>query len=108
MDLRLSEDQLMFKRMFADFCTKEIRPHGEQIDQAEETPVELLNKAVDQGFWAALVPETMDGCGLDVYTYALMLEELARADMSTAVYPGDAQQPGRQAAAGPRHGRSAR
>lgn len=85
MDLRLSEDQLMFKRMFADFCTKEIRPRGEQIDQAEEIPIELLNKAVDQGFWAALVPETMDGCGLDVYTYALMLEELARADMSTAV-----------------------
>jgi len=85
MDLRLSEDQSMFKRMFADFCTKEIRPHGEHIDQAEEPPVELLNKAVDQGFWAALVPEAMDGCGLDVYTYTLMLEELARADMSTAV-----------------------
>jgi alkylation response protein AidB-like acyl-CoA dehydrogenase len=85
MDLRLSEDQSMFKRMFADFCTKEIRPRGEQIDQTEEIPIELLNKAVDQGFWAALVPEAMDGCGLDVYTYALMLEELGRADMSTAV-----------------------
>jgi len=85
MDLRLSEDQSMFKRMFADFCAKEIRPHGEHIDQAEEPPVELLNKAVDQGFWAALVPETMDGCGLDVYTYTLMLEEIGRADMSTAV-----------------------
>jgi alkylation response protein AidB-like acyl-CoA dehydrogenase len=85
MDLRLSEDQSMFKRMFADFCTKEIRPRGEHIDQAEEPPVELLNKAVDQGFWAALVPEELQGAGLDVYTYALMLEELARADMSTAV-----------------------
>jgi len=26
MDLTLSEEQLMFKKMFADFCTKEIRP----------------------------------------------------------------------------------
>jgi alkylation response protein AidB-like acyl-CoA dehydrogenase len=85
MDFTLTEDQSMFKRMFADFCTKEIRPRGEHIDQAEEPPVELLNKAVDQGFWAALVPEAMDGCGLDVCTYTLMLEELARADMSTAV-----------------------
>jgi butyryl-CoA dehydrogenase len=75
----------MFKRMFADFCTKEIRPRGEHIDQAEEPPVELLKKAVDQGFWAALIPEAMDGCGLDLFTYTLMLEELARADMSTAV-----------------------
>jgi alkylation response protein AidB-like acyl-CoA dehydrogenase len=85
MDFRLSEDQLMFKKMFADFCTKEVRPQGEQIDQQEQPPAALLQKAVDQGFWAALVPEEMDGAGLDVYTYLLMLEELARADMSTAL-----------------------
>ncbi len=84
MDFRLNEDQLMFKKMFADFCTKEIRPRGEQIDQTEEPPVDLLEAALDQGFCAALVPEEQDGCGLDVYTYMLMLEELARADMSTA------------------------
>jgi alkylation response protein AidB-like acyl-CoA dehydrogenase len=85
MDFRLSEDQLMFKKMFADFCTKEIRPRGEQIDQTEVPPVDLLEEAVDQGFCAALVPEEQDGCGLDVYTYMLMLEEVARADMSTAL-----------------------
>jgi alkylation response protein AidB-like acyl-CoA dehydrogenase len=85
MDFTLSEDQLMFKKMFADFCTNEIRPHGEHIDQSEEPSIELLNQAVDQGFWAALVPEELDGCGLDIYTYMLMLEELARADMSTAL-----------------------
>ena len=28
MDFRLNEDQLMFKKMFADFCTNEIRPQG--------------------------------------------------------------------------------
>jgi alkylation response protein AidB-like acyl-CoA dehydrogenase len=85
MDFKLSEDQVMFKKMFADFCSKEIRPRGEQIDQAEEPPVDLLTQAVDQGFWAALVPEELDGAGLDIYTYMLMLEELARADMSTAL-----------------------
>ena len=85
MDFTLSEDQRMFKGMFADFCTNEIRPQGEHIDQAEEPPIELLQQAVDQGFWAALVPEELDGCGLDIYTYMLMLEELARADMSTAL-----------------------
>jgi alkylation response protein AidB-like acyl-CoA dehydrogenase len=85
MDFTLSEDQRMFKQMFADFCTKEIRPQGEQIDQAEEPPVDLLDQAVDQGFWAALLPEELDGCGLDIYTYMLMLEEIARADMSTAL-----------------------
>jgi len=85
MDFRLSEDQLMFRKMFANFCTQEIRPQGEQIDQSEETPRDMLDQAVDQGFWAALVPEDLDGAGLDIYTYMLMLEELARADLSTAL-----------------------
>jgi len=85
MDFSLNEDQVMFKKMFADFCTKEIRPRGEEIDQSEVPPVDLLEEAVDQGFCAALVPEEQDGCGLDVYTYMLMLEEVARADMSTAM-----------------------
>ncbi|MBN1135792.1 MAG: acyl-CoA dehydrogenase family protein [Anaerolineae bacterium] len=85
MDLTLSEEQLMFKKMFADFCTKEIRPKGEHIDQTEEPPEDLLAKAVDQGFWAALVPQELEGCGMDTYTFTLMLEELARADMSTAL-----------------------
>jgi alkylation response protein AidB-like acyl-CoA dehydrogenase len=85
MDLTLSEDQLMFKKMFSDFCRNEIRPQGEQIDQREDPPIDLLQQAVDQGFWAALVPEELEGCGLDTFTYMLMLEELARADMSTAL-----------------------
>lgn len=85
MDLRLSEEQLMFKKMFADFCTKEIRPKGEHIDQKEDPPEDILQKAVDQGFWAALVPEDREGAGMDVYTYTMMLEELGRADVSTAL-----------------------
>jgi alkylation response protein AidB-like acyl-CoA dehydrogenase len=85
MNFRLSEEQLMFKKMFSDFCTKEIRPHGEEIDQTEEPPVKLLQKAASQGFWAALIPEELGGAGMDIFTYMLMLEELARADMSTAL-----------------------
>jgi alkylation response protein AidB-like acyl-CoA dehydrogenase len=84
-DFSLNEEQRLFQRMFEDFCSKEIRPQGGQIDQEEEPPLDLLEKAVDQGFWAALVPEELDGAGLDTLTYMLMLEELARADLSTAM-----------------------
>ena len=85
MDFSLNEDQRLFQKMFASFCAKEVRPRGGQIDQEEEPPLDLLDKAVDQGFWAALVPEESDGAGLDPLTYMLMLEELARADLSTAM-----------------------
>lgn len=85
MDFKLSDEQLMFKKMFTDFCMKEIRPHGEEIDKTEEPPVALLEKAAAQGFWAALVPEEMGGAGMDTVTYIMMLEELARADMSMAL-----------------------
>jgi alkylation response protein AidB-like acyl-CoA dehydrogenase len=106
MDFRLSEDQLMFKKMFADFCTKEIRPRASTSTRPRPTGGSL-RKAVDQGFWAALVPEELDGPGLDTYTYMLMLEELARADLSTA-FTQRPQQPGGQAGARFRHGRTER
>lgn len=85
MDLRISDEQRMFREMFTDFCSREIRPYGEEIDRSEKIPPELLYKAVDQGFWCALVPEELDGAGMDVFTYMQLLEELARADMSTAL-----------------------
>jgi len=85
MDFSLNEEQKMFRKMFADFCEKEVKPLGEQTDQEEELPAEILEKCVDQGFLAALIPEEMDGAGLDMVSYCMLLEELGKACLSTAL-----------------------
>lgn len=85
MDYKLSDEQQMFREMFADFAAREIAPQAERIDHEETIPQEILQKLAGQGFLAALVPEEMGGVGLDVISYCLLLEEMGRADISTAM-----------------------
>jgi alkylation response protein AidB-like acyl-CoA dehydrogenase len=85
MDFALTEEQRMFQKMFRDFVTNEVAPLAEEIDHEEKPPLELLPKAAMQGFLGALLPEEFGGVALDAISYCLLLEELARACMSTAM-----------------------
>ncbi len=85
MDFALTEEQQMFQRMFRDFAAKEVAPLAEETDHEERPPLELLRKAAMQGFLGALVPEEYGGVGLDAVSYCLLLEELAKACVSTAM-----------------------
>ncbi|MEA3337285.1 MAG: acyl-CoA dehydrogenase family protein [Chloroflexota bacterium] len=85
MDYSFSEEQTMFCQMFADFVAKEIEPRAEHIDEQEKLPATLLEKSAMQGFLGALLPEDYFGADLDPLSYILMLEEVAKSCMSTAV-----------------------
>jgi acyl-CoA dehydrogenase len=85
MDFALNEEQRMFQKMFRDFVTNEIAPLAEEIDGQEKLPLGILQKAAMQGFLGALLPEEYEGVALDVISYCLLLEELARACTSTAM-----------------------
>jgi len=85
MDFTFNEEQQMFRQMFADFVSKEIEPLAEHIDADEAVPDKLLEKAAMQGFLGALLPEDFMGAELDPVSYVLMLEEVAKACMSTAM-----------------------
>ena len=75
----------MFRQMFADFVAKELEPKAEHMDAAEAVPATLLEKAAMQGFLGALLPEDYMGAELDAVSYILLLEEVAKSDMSTAM-----------------------
>lgn len=85
MDFSLTEEQQMFRDMFRSFAQKEIARVAEHTDKEEHVPPELLHKAAEQGMLGALVPDTLGGAALDPLSYTLMLEEIGRACMSTAV-----------------------
>ena len=85
MDFSLTEEQQMFQKMFRDFAAKEVAPLAEETDHEEKPPLELLKKAAMQGFLGALIPEEYGGVGLDIVSYCMMLEELAKACASTAM-----------------------
>ncbi len=85
MDFSLTEEQTMFRDLFRDFAQKEVAKVAKHVDEAEEPPLALLKKAVAQGFLAATVPEELAGAALDPLSYCLLIEELAKECMSTAV-----------------------
>ncbi|HIQ06440.1 MAG TPA: acyl-CoA dehydrogenase [Anaerolineae bacterium] len=86
MDFRLTEEQTMFRQLFADFAANEVAPQAKNTDRQGALSPELLEKATMQGFMAALLPEEpYFGAALDHVSYCLLLEELGKACLSTAV-----------------------
>lgn len=85
MDFTLTEEQNSFRKLFRDFAAKEIAKVAKHTDESEESPIDLFNKAAQQGFFAAMIPEDLGGAALDPLSYTLLIEELAKACMSTAI-----------------------
>jgi alkylation response protein AidB-like acyl-CoA dehydrogenase len=81
----LTEDQREIQRLAHDFAEHEIAPYSAQWDRDAYFEPSLIKKLGDLGFLGMLIPEQYDGLGLDTLTYLVALEEIARADASTAV-----------------------
>lgn len=84
MDFDLSEDQRAVRRAVREFAEKEILPHVEAHERAAKYPLELIRKLAPLGYMAPLIPEQYGGSFLDVMTYGLICEEIARVDWVVA------------------------
>ncbi len=85
MDFSLASDQLLIRDTVRQFIETEMRPILREYDRAEKFPVDQLRRLGELGCCGMLIPEEYGGAGTDTVTYALMLEEVARVDASTAV-----------------------
>ncbi|MBX6369296.1 MAG: isobutyryl-CoA dehydrogenase [Rhodospirillales bacterium] len=86
MDFRLSEEQLAFQETARQFAREELLPHAAEWDEKAVFPVEALRKAAALGFAGIYVREDVGGSALSRLDAALIFEELAAADPSTAAY----------------------
>jgi alkylation response protein AidB-like acyl-CoA dehydrogenase len=80
MDLRLSEEQLAFKKAARDFLEAEVVPHRQQWDRDEEVDPAIVARLGEIGFLGITIPEEYGGLGGDWITYCIGMEELGRAD----------------------------
>ena len=85
MDFNLNEKQLEKQKFFRDFTEKEVLPLAVEMDETETFNLELLKKLHEQGFMNIPYSEEYGGQGGDYVDYALAVEELAKADASTAI-----------------------
>ena len=86
MDFDLTEDQSAFQATARDFAQAELLPHAAEWDEHKIFPVEPLRAAAALGFAGIYVAEEFGGSGLSRLDAALIFEELASADPSTAAY----------------------
>jgi alkylation response protein AidB-like acyl-CoA dehydrogenase len=83
-DFDLTEEQRMVRSTVREFAEKEILPHVEQYEREERYPLELIAKLVPLGFIAPMIPEEYGGSLMDVVSYGVLCEELARVDWVVA------------------------
>jgi alkylation response protein AidB-like acyl-CoA dehydrogenase len=61
-----------------------IRKHAEEIEETRELPRAVFEALADAGLFQMLVPRSLGGQELDLPTYVGVIEELGKADASTA------------------------
>jgi butyryl-CoA dehydrogenase len=84
MDFELSPEQRQVRDVFARFADERIAPQAAALDEAHAFPSELFAELGRLGFFGIRYPEDVGGSGLDLVSFCLALEEIARGSMSLA------------------------
>ncbi len=85
MGFELNEEQRMVRDMVRDLARNEIAPRAAEVDKTEEFPAENIRKMAELGLLGLPYPEEVGGGGGDYLSYAIAVEEIARACGSTAL-----------------------
>jgi len=84
MNFELSDAQRMLRDMVRDFAEKEIRPRAAEIDRTDEFPWDLWKRMAELGMLGMTAPPEYGGSGMDVVSWAIAQEEMARASVVVA------------------------
>ncbi len=85
MDLELTDTQKAVQHTAREFAERVIKPQAADIDRHERFPVEILRGLGELGLLAVNVPSSLGGAEAGAVSYALAMQEVARACASTAV-----------------------
>jgi alkylation response protein AidB-like acyl-CoA dehydrogenase len=81
----LTEEQQAIQKMAREFARTEVAPHADRWDREGGFDRTIVGQLGALGFLGMMIPESLDGLGLDTCTYLVALEEIAAADASAAV-----------------------
>ncbi|MBM3328231.1 MAG: acyl-CoA dehydrogenase [Calditrichaeota bacterium] len=85
MDFTYTPEQQMVRDTIRDFALAELAAGAAERDEKEIFPHEAIRKLGELGFMGVTVPPEEGGSGLDMISYAIAVEELARVDASCAI-----------------------
>jgi alkylation response protein AidB-like acyl-CoA dehydrogenase len=82
----LNDEQREIQELARRFAQNEVAPHAEEWSERAHFPRELFPKMAELGLAGMLVPEEVGGANLGRLTAAVVFEQLAGADLATAVW----------------------
>ena len=81
----LTDEQREIRALARRFGDEVIAPRAAGWDRAHEFPRDVLTQLGELGLMGVCVPERWGGAGADYLSYALVIEELSRADAGVGV-----------------------
>ena len=83
----LSDEQQEIRKAIREICDAKIAPHAAVVDEEARYPQEAHDALVETDFYAPHVPEAYGGVGADALATVIVIEEIARADVSASLIP---------------------
>ncbi len=92
MNFELSSEQQLITATVRSFVEKEMYPHEAEVERTGQVPrelgLEIRDKCIESGFYAANMPEDIGGGGLGHLDFTLLERELGRPSMALSVFFG--------------------
>jgi alkylation response protein AidB-like acyl-CoA dehydrogenase len=85
MNFELGKEQREIRERAAEFSDREVAPYAAEWDREARFPAEAFKRLAGAGFMGLCVPEEYGGGGTDFLSYALLIEEISRADAGVGV-----------------------
>ena len=80
-----TEEHHQIREMVRDFAENEIRPIAREHDLESKFPWETVKRMGELGLMGATWSDELGGAGLDYISYLIIIEELAKVDVSHAI-----------------------
>jgi alkylation response protein AidB-like acyl-CoA dehydrogenase len=77
-----TDEQRAITEMVRQFVDEQIIPKAEHYDHEDEYPEPIVEQMKELGLFGVMIPEEYGGMGLDLTTYAMIVEELSRGWIS--------------------------
>ena len=71
-----TDDQKAITEMVRQFVDEKIIPTAEEFDAEDKFPEAIVEQMKELGLFGVTIPEDYGGMGLDLTTYAMIVEEL--------------------------------
>src|ERR1700756_3280725 len=78
----ITDEQKAICEMVHQFADEQIIPKAEHYDHEDSFPAPIVDQMKELGLFGVMIPEEYGGMGLDLTTYAMIVEELSRGWIS--------------------------